>query len=267
MDTIGEIFHCNTLPQTATPTATAFATLTATQINTLQHTATHYHTATLSHSSRVVQQTRTAIYCNTHRNTLQHTTTRCNTIGDAYIAAEWISKRELQLDVNGVLVRRAYSRLLWLGGVMIQTVAEVRRWSGVDLHCRIGIGRGLVLAGALGWLQPRFHLRGPAVQMAELLEQSAEIDSVNVLTCFLHLNLEKDMEVPAGWSQGKRHVHEYHDANTSGNGTCRRETCECMCRHTSAVQHGAPNTYSERERVRDTCCVSYSLLPLTAWST
>lgn len=117
---------------------------------------------------------------------------KMDTIGDAYIAAEWISKKEHEQDSTHLFLRRAYHRLLWLGGIMIETVAELRVSSGIDLHCRIGIGSGLVLAGALGWLQPRFHLRGPAVLMAEMLEQTAEVDCVNVSTCFLHAHLQPE---------------------------------------------------------------------------
>lgn len=39
--------------------------------------------------------------------------------------------------------------MLWLGGVMIKTLEDYNAASGKDVHCRIGIASGFVLAGTL----------------------------------------------------------------------------------------------------------------------
>lgn len=103
---------------------------------------------------------------------------KMDTIGDAYIAAHMLSH-----DLSET--RDTYYKMLWLSGVMISTLEEYRRQLGKNVECRIGIAAGLVVTGALGWLQPRFHLRGPAMHVAEELEQTAIRNSVHVPCCFL----------------------------------------------------------------------------------
>ena len=124
---------------------------------------------------------------------------KMDTIGDAYVAAAFLIDPEatdwrLSDASDGAhraalfaspQAKQAYTSILWLAGMMLETVRLKRESSGLPLHCRIGIGAGGVLAGAMGWLQPRFHLRGPAMQLAELAERSAEVDSVNVPCCVL----------------------------------------------------------------------------------
>jgi len=63
----------------------------------------------------------------------------------------------------------------------------------------------------LGWLQPRFHLRGPAMVQAEELERSGLRDTVNVASDFLHAlrgddggevgrrQFAEEAAIPAGW--------------------------------------------------------------------
>ena len=104
---------------------------------------------------------------------------KMDTIGDAYIAAHMLSN-----DLSET--RDTYYKMLWLSGVMISTLEDYRRQRGKNVECRIGIAAGLVVTGALGWLQPRFHLRGPAMHVAEELEQTAIRNSVHVPCCFLH---------------------------------------------------------------------------------
>ena len=103
---------------------------------------------------------------------------KMDTIGDAYIAAHMLSN-----DLSET--RDTYYKMLWLSGVMISTLEDYRRQRGKNVECRIGIAAGLVVTGALGWLQPRFHLRGPAMHVAEELEQTAIRNSVHVPCCFL----------------------------------------------------------------------------------
>ena len=54
---------------------------------------------------------------------------------------------------------------------MLAVVREHRQETGLDVHCRIGIGAGPLLAGVLSHLQPRFHIFGPALWEAEHYEQ------------------------------------------------------------------------------------------------
>jgi len=93
---------------------------------------------------------------------------------------------------------------------MLRTLHEYRERKGKPVHCRIGIASGTVFAGALGWLQPRFHLRGPAMVQAEELEHSGLRDTVSVTSDFLQA-LQRDNggeggrqrlaeeAIPAGW--------------------------------------------------------------------
>ena len=52
--------------------------------------------------------------------------------------------------------------LLRVARSMLAAMAAARDSGAGDLHCRIGIGAGPVLAGVLGLLQPRFHIFGQA---------------------------------------------------------------------------------------------------------
>ena len=54
---------------------------------------------------------------------------------------------------------------------MLAAVRAHREETGLQVHCRIGIGAGQLLAGVLSRLQPRFHIFGPALREAEHYEQ------------------------------------------------------------------------------------------------
>ena len=54
---------------------------------------------------------------------------------------------------------------------MLAAVRAYRAETGREVHCRIGIAAGALLAGVLGQLQPRFHIFGPALRDAEHHEQ------------------------------------------------------------------------------------------------
>jgi class 3 adenylate cyclase len=116
---------------------------------------------------------------------------KMDTVGDAYVAAGWLFPDEDEDEAEGSAGEQAGSardtchQVLWLGGMMLMHTCELRKLSGHELHCRIGVGTGRVLAGSMGWLQPRFHLRGPAMQMAERFEITADTDSIHVSSCFL----------------------------------------------------------------------------------
>jgi len=116
---------------------------------------------------------------------------KMDTVGDAYVAAGWLFPDEDEDEAEGSGGEEAGSardtchQVLWLGGMMLMHTRELRKRSGHELHCRIGVGTGRVLAGSMGWLQPRFHLHGPAMQMAERTESTADTDSIHVSSCFL----------------------------------------------------------------------------------
>jgi class 3 adenylate cyclase len=116
---------------------------------------------------------------------------KMDTVGDAYVAAGWLFPDEDEDEAEGSGEEEAGSardtchQVLWLGGMMLMHTRELRKRSGHELHCRIGVGTGRILAGSMGWLQPRFHLRGPAMQIAEKNESTAVKGSIHVSSCFL----------------------------------------------------------------------------------
>lgn len=99
-------------------------------------------------------------------------------------------------------------------------------------------------AGALGWLQPRFHLRGPAMLLAEELEETALRDTVNVTSCFLHAlqrNLSSgddsgegeersraEEEVPAGWEVAQTLTHHLSERDRGVSACAAVPPC-CSC--------------------------------------
>jgi class 3 adenylate cyclase len=93
--------------------------------------------------------------------------------------------RKQTRDMSGASNSAQGARMLCLAHLMIDAVREVGKDSGLDLHCRIGISTGEVIAGTLGRLQPRFHIMGEGMRLAEQLEQTSEVDSVHVSTKFL----------------------------------------------------------------------------------
>jgi class 3 adenylate cyclase len=125
---------------------------------------------------------------------------KMDTVGDAYVAAGWLFPDEDEAEGSGGeegSARDTCHQVLWLGGMMLMHTRELRKRSGHELHCRIGVGTGRVLAGSMGWLQPRFHLRGPAMQMAERTESTADTDSIHVSSCFLDA-----LSAPGGGREG-----------------------------------------------------------------
>ena len=90
----------------------------------------------------------------------KHRLFKMDTIGDAYIVAGLLS------DTHAT--HRMCRGLLAVAKTMIDTLEEHRRETGQEVHCRIGVAIGSVVAGVLGKLQPRFHIQGQAVQAAEV---------------------------------------------------------------------------------------------------
>jgi hypothetical protein len=71
----------------------------------------------------------------------------------------------------------------------------------IDHHCteghepmsaRIGMSMGKVVVGALGSLQPRLHIRGGAMRLAEKLEQQGTPGMVHVCDKFMELVCGRD---------------------------------------------------------------------------
>ena len=56
--------------------------------------------------------------------------------------------------------RDVCARMLRLGAVLLDGMAACRRETGLDVHGRVGVAIGSAVLGALGKLQPRFHMMG-----------------------------------------------------------------------------------------------------------
>ncbi|KAJ1493678.1 nucleotide cyclase [Baffinella frigidus] len=99
---------------------------------------------------------------------------KMDTIGDAYVAAGLLNS----LDPAEATERCA--AMIRLSQRMLKVLEDHREVSGKDLRCRIGISTGEVYAGVLGRLQPRYHLFGEPMRIAEQLEQRCAVDGVHV---------------------------------------------------------------------------------------
>jgi class 3 adenylate cyclase len=128
---------------------------------------------------------------------------KMDTIGDAYIAAGFVPWSSIQpshhtssngndlesarihAEEEAVATSQACERVLRAAREMIAAVAECRRKTGHDVHCRIGVSTGEVLAGVLGHLQPRFHIFGSGLSAAEQHEKAGEIDTVHASPTFM----------------------------------------------------------------------------------
>ncbi|KAJ1488672.1 nucleotide cyclase [Baffinella frigidus] len=95
---------------------------------------------------------------------------KMDTIGDAYVAAGWLNS----LDPAEATERCA--AMIRLSQRLLRVLAV----SGQDVRCRIGISKGVVYAGVLGRLQPRYHLFGEPMRIAEQLGSRGAVDSVHV---------------------------------------------------------------------------------------
>jgi len=99
---------------------------------------------------------------------------KMDTIGDAYVAAGWLD------SLDPAEASKRCTDMIRLSQRMIKVLERHREFSGKDLRCRIGISKGVVYAGVLGHLQPRYHLFGSPVREAEGLESRCEVDGVHV---------------------------------------------------------------------------------------
>mmetsp|Transcript_59276 Transcript_59276/g.157752 ORF Transcript_59276/g.157752 Transcript_59276/m.157752 type:complete len:628 (+) Transcript_59276:323-2206(+) len=123
------------------------------------------------------------------------------------VAASKAQKARLQ--ANAAKTREVCESILRLSGVVLEALAEMRNQGVHDVHGRIGIALGSALLGALGKLQPRFHMMGKGVRAAEVLEQLGRVDMVHVSENFL-TNLGCFGPSPAGaGSNGEAHNGSY----------------------------------------------------------
>lgn len=89
----------------------------------------------------------------------RHKLFKMDTVGDAYIIAGLLTEDTADKTCRGLLA---------VAETMIHTLEQYRADTGRDVHCRIGVAVGTVVAGVLGKLQPRFHIQGAGVQAAEV---------------------------------------------------------------------------------------------------
>ena len=99
---------------------------------------------------------------------------KMDTVGDAYIVAAWLTPDEAgganrKTDITRV--RNLCHSILWLAGMMLNTLDSHRTKQGHQISARIGVAVGKVVVGSLGSMQARIHIRGYAMRKAEQLEQ------------------------------------------------------------------------------------------------
>jgi class 3 adenylate cyclase len=130
---------------------------------------------------------------------------KMDTVGDAYVAAGFFARssplskhpacraggdrsdgtyRHAAVDATAT-TGQVCDRVLRAARDMITAVAACREETGRNVHCRIGVSVGEVLAGVLGHLQPRFHIFGTCLSAAERHEKAGQIDTVHASPAFM----------------------------------------------------------------------------------
>jgi class 3 adenylate cyclase len=116
---------------------------------------------------------------------------KMDTVGDAYIIAGWLSLplmedgSETSLTLQKHESQQLCQRVLLLAGSMQDILENHNAKSAHVISARIGIGVGNVVVGAFGSLQPRVHIRGDGMRVAEFLEQQASPGTIHVDDIFL----------------------------------------------------------------------------------
>jgi hypothetical protein len=133
---------------------------------------------------------------------------KMDTVGDAYVAAGFFPSESSPqpLCMSGCSKNdaaaakgKACDRVLRAARDMIAVVAACREETGREVHCRIGVSAGEVLAGVLGRLQPRFHIFGAGLSAAERHEKAGKIDAVHASPAFMAaLSLAGDLRRDSG---------------------------------------------------------------------
>ncbi|EKX39743.1 hypothetical protein GUITHDRAFT_76150 [Guillardia theta CCMP2712] len=97
---------------------------------------------------------------------------KVDTIGDAYVVVGWLPEERGEGEkLRSLEVCRS---VLSLARLMVEEV------QACGMCCRVGVSVGSVAAGVRGRMQSRFHVEGPAMQEAELLERRCAQNAVHV---------------------------------------------------------------------------------------
>jgi class 3 adenylate cyclase len=104
---------------------------------------------------------------------------KMDTVGDAYIVAALLPEGDAQRSC-------ACHGMLEVAKAMISGLERHYQETGQRVHCRIGVAIGEVTTGVLGHLQTRFHITGPGLQAAEMMEQTSPVkDSLHASDAFI----------------------------------------------------------------------------------
>jgi len=138
---------------------------------------------------------------------------KMDTIGDAYIVAGWLPHHDDHDDPEWKKAAqestaKICTKMLFLAGGMLDILDKFTTRCGKRVSARIGMGRGQVVVGALGSLQPRVHIRGLGMRQAEELEHTGTPATLHICDTVLRplcarnsADEDKDSELglPLGW--------------------------------------------------------------------
>lgn len=103
----------------------------------------------------------------------EHGIERIKTIGDGYMAAA------------GVPNPKHAQRMAWFALDMMSAMQDFSRESGYDIHLRIGINSGDVVAAVIGESRFAYDLWGDAVNVAARMETTCEVDRIHCSSAFI----------------------------------------------------------------------------------
>jgi len=117
------------------------------------------------------------------------------------------NREQPDLATSTSLTASQASKMLWLASCMLDTLVHYRTQEGEQLSARIGIGCGHVVVGALGSLQPRLHLMGPAMRDAGYLEQHGKSGMLHVDEAVLRLCSSCNDSSSSNWHRATSEFH------------------------------------------------------------
>ncbi len=94
----------------------------------------------------------------------KHGVEKIKTIGDAYMAAAGVPERR----------QDHAQRIVAMADDMLDVVADVRREQAIELHVRIGLASGPVMAGVIGTRKFSYDIWGDTVNLASRMEGASE---------------------------------------------------------------------------------------------